>query len=350
VRVGDLESLHSHGCPPTVDILDCLNVLASDEGHNLVVITSGRPKHLVSDWFSSAPNVGLAAEHGFYLRLPSLTGDKWTCILPPSGIDLSWMTPTFELMRHYARRTQGSFIENKGSALVWQFRDADPELGQRQAAELTAALEDILSGGSYGVNVTAGKGYVEVKLDGVNKGVAALNILGKLGNLRGPPDFILCVGDDRSDEFMFEAVNATVPVSPPPALVEVQRMSSSENLGSVPRKPTKFMSLQDLGLIGGDEDSSDQNDSVTESPIVERKGAADVFTVKVGRKQSHSKFFLEDVEEVTRLMHALRKTAQETQKKLTVGVVNSTRNRPGGLIGTSPGKWKPLGDELFKEE
>ena len=346
VRLGDMDDLHAHGSPPNLDVLDCLKSLAADSSQNLVVITSGRPKRLLADWFSSAANVGLAAEHGFYLKVPLLTGETWSCLLPLSGIDLSWMTPSFELMRHYTRRTQGSFIENKGSALVWQFRDADPELGHRQAVELTAALEDLLAGGSFGVNVTAGKGYVEVKLDGVNKGAAALNILGKLSNFRGPPDFVLCVGDDRSDEFMFEAVNAAFPTAQPPALVEVKRMNSAENMGSIGKKPTKFMSLQDLGLIGGDEDSSDPNDSsaMGDSPIVERKTAPDVFTVKVGRKQSHAKYFLEDVEEVTRLMHALRRAAQETPKKLTMGVVNSIRT-----MGVSPSKWRPLGDSVFRE-
>ena len=115
------------------------------------------------------------------------------------------------------------------------------------------------------------------------------------------------------------------------------------------------MSLQDLGLIGGDEDLSDVNESpvIEDSSSIEKKTTPDIFTIKVGRKQSHAKYFVEDVEEVTRLMHALRKAAQETQKKLTMGVVNSMslpRNKViSGLLGSSPTKWRPLGDVVFRE-
>lgn len=49
----------------------------------------------------------------------------------------------------------------------------------------------------YPVSVMSGKGYVEVKLRGVNKGHAVEKVLRKLSNLHGDVDFILCVGDDR---------------------------------------------------------------------------------------------------------------------------------------------------------
>ena len=34
---------------------------------------------------------------------------------------MAWKHIAFELMVQYVKRTQGSFIENKGSALVWQY-------------------------------------------------------------------------------------------------------------------------------------------------------------------------------------------------------------------------------------
>ncbi|KFG61324.1 trehalose-phosphatase [Toxoplasma gondii RUB] len=120
--------------------------------------------------------------------------------------DFTWKQVAIELMLQYVKRTQGSFIENKGSALVFQYRDADPDFGSMQAKDLSNYLGELLFG--YPVSVMSGKGYVEVKLRGVNKGHAVEKVLRKLSNLHGDVDFVLCVGDDRSDEDMFAVINA----------------------------------------------------------------------------------------------------------------------------------------------
>jgi trehalose-phosphatase len=48
-----------------------------------------------------------------------------------------------------------------------------------------------------------GKGYVEVKPKGINKGEFASFILREEILNKKPPDFICCIGDDTSDEEMF---------------------------------------------------------------------------------------------------------------------------------------------------
>lgn len=108
------------------------------------------------------------------------------------------------MFKHYAHRTQGSYIENKGSALVWTYRDSDPEFGRWQAKELGHHLREFMCG--FPVEVVEGKGYIEVKTAGINKGSAVNKILSKITKIRGDPDFVLCIGDDRSDEDMFEVV------------------------------------------------------------------------------------------------------------------------------------------------
>jgi len=61
------------------------------------------------------------------------------------------------------------------------------------------------------VVVVSGKSYVEVKRCDVDKGVAVSRVLAEMRRqCRSDveiPQFILCIGDDRSDEDMFEAVN-----------------------------------------------------------------------------------------------------------------------------------------------
>ncbi len=45
----------------------------------------------------------------------------------------------------YAESTDGSWIEAKESALVWHYRDADPDFGDWQSKELLDHLEGVLS-------------------------------------------------------------------------------------------------------------------------------------------------------------------------------------------------------------
>lgn len=138
--------------------------------------------------------------------MPHVTGKQWTCAA--QEVDDTWKTYAFEIMRHFVNRTQGTFIENKGSALVWQYREADQHLGSWQAKELSSHLQELLFG--FDVDVTNGTGYVEVSVRGVNKGVAVATLLEKATQVMGTVDFVLCIGDDASDEAMFEAVNKLV--------------------------------------------------------------------------------------------------------------------------------------------
>lgn len=65
-------------------------------------------------------------------------------------------------------------------------------------------MEGVLS--NEPVNVSSGVSIVEVKPQGVSKGGAVERILLQTADAGTPPDFILCIGDDRSDEDMFTAI------------------------------------------------------------------------------------------------------------------------------------------------
>lgn len=59
------------------------------------------------------------------------------------GAYLSLLAPQ-TIMNIYAQRTHGTYVENKGSALLWQFRDADPEFGWLQSKEMEDHLTTVL--------------------------------------------------------------------------------------------------------------------------------------------------------------------------------------------------------------
>ncbi len=103
-------------------------------------------------------------------------------------------------MEPYVERCEGSFIEVKQASVVWQYRDCDIELGKAFAKVITLDLENNFRS----LNIVNGKGYVEVKPQGISKGAFASFILKQEIKRGKTPDFILAIGDDTTDELMFQ--------------------------------------------------------------------------------------------------------------------------------------------------
>ena len=65
------------------------------------------------------------------------------------------------VMKLYTETTDGSYIERKESALVWNYQYADPDFGSCQAKELLDHLESVLA--NEPVTVKSSQHIVEVK-------------------------------------------------------------------------------------------------------------------------------------------------------------------------------------------
>lgn len=73
-------------------------------------------------------NLGLVAENGFYLR--DIGSTEWEALV--AHVDFSWKKMALPILQVYQESTDGSCIESKESALVWHYRDADPDFGSWQ--------------------------------------------------------------------------------------------------------------------------------------------------------------------------------------------------------------------------
>lgn len=212
--------------------------------------------------------------------------------------------------------------------MVWQYRDSDPEFGLWQAKELSQHLQEFMVG--YPVEVLSGKGYIEVKLAGINKGAAVDRILSRISRVRGDPDFILCIGDDRSDEDMFEVINDLITKSNDEKdgkieedLDEDHQSSSSQNrkslksglVGSTPhtmlhgnqsQNPLEgnTMSLLGRSKLGGSFMNSLAN-LASNDPAERGADPLPFFSVTVGQKPSKARYFVHDTEEVSEILDAL---------------------------------------------
>lgn len=75
--------------------------------------------------------------------------------------DFAWKRIAEPVMKSYMEATDGSSVETKESALVWHYRDADPDFGSWQAMELLDHLENVLA--NEPVAVKKGQHIIEVK-------------------------------------------------------------------------------------------------------------------------------------------------------------------------------------------
>jgi len=216
---------------PTGAMKETLETLCADE-KNVVFVVSGKELYAVSDFFGDVKGLGLGAEHGFYYKWPAGRGDdvivphrttspphsspidvivggksKWMTIRALG--DQTWMKAAKMMMEIYAQRTHGTYIEQKGNELIWQFRDADPEFGFMQSKELESHLQEMMK--VYNVEVLRGggvaDGYIEARPRGVSKGLFINHALATMKTAGRTPDFVLAIGDDNSDEPMFDALN-----------------------------------------------------------------------------------------------------------------------------------------------
>jgi trehalose 6-phosphate synthase/phosphatase len=160
----------------------------------IVFIISGRSQAFLEEQLGSIPNIGISAEHGYFLRMPG--SSSWIETHP--SCDVSWKEHVFPVLEGFTADTPGSFIEDKLASVTWHYRLADQVAGERQAAAchkaILASVPQDLS-----IEIINGKKNLEVRPLHANKGLVVERILKIYDNV----DFILCCGDDRTDEDMF---------------------------------------------------------------------------------------------------------------------------------------------------
>jgi trehalose 6-phosphate synthase/phosphatase len=176
---------------PNKDLLQLLNIISADRKTEATII-SGRDSATLEEWFKDI-SINLVAEHGASVRVKD---GSWK---HETSLDQSWkplIRPTLEL---FVQRSPGSFIEEKHHTLAWHYRNVDPELGFIRSRELLDSLHHLLR--NTPLHIIDGNKVIEVRVAGVDKGTVARKFLEEQDY-----DFILAVGDDKTDEDMFRAL------------------------------------------------------------------------------------------------------------------------------------------------
>lgn len=169
---------------PTESLLQLLSAL-SEKGR--VVIITGRDKQTIDKWIQNSA-VEIYAEHGTLHRKSGIW-ENFTS-------DTRWRGPAEEIINFYVERSPGSLLESKETALCFHYRQCSKDIQEKQSEACRNSLY-MLFKDFENLEVVEGKAVVEIRCSGKNKGDVVRDIADGY-------DFVLCAGDDVTDESMFE--------------------------------------------------------------------------------------------------------------------------------------------------
>lgn len=177
---------------PTKVVKERLSKLASDH-KNDVVIVSGRDRKTLDNWLD-IEHLALVAEHGTWKK--GADSNHWNMFGKFSN---TWKDSVIPLLKKWVERVPKSFIEEKEYTVAWHYRQVDPEAAAIVTKEILFELTTFIS--AVAAEAVHDNKVIEIKNIGANKGAAAQQWLKKKKY-----DFILAIGDARTDEDLFSSL------------------------------------------------------------------------------------------------------------------------------------------------
>ncbi len=172
---------------PDDELINLINRLI-DTGADVAII-SGRGRESLENWFDD-PRLSIITDHGVWMRR-NATWDEL------EYLKTEWKDIIRPIMESFVDRTPGAFIEEKNYSLAWHYRQSDQDMAEIRTRELKIVLTTFVA--DNGLAVLDGDKVLEIKSSMINKGRAAAKLIAGQSY-----DFIFAIGDDRTDEFMFE--------------------------------------------------------------------------------------------------------------------------------------------------
>jgi trehalose 6-phosphate synthase/phosphatase len=154
-----------------------------------VFIISGRGHDDIDKLLDHLP-INIISEHGAMIKEDS----EWKKMM--SANDL-WKSSIIPILSQAASDCPKSFVEEKKFSLAWHYRNADSQEGYAYSRELIRILKTVTD--SYNLKILDGNKVVEILTNEIGKGKAVKKLIEKNNY-----DFILSIGDDTTDEEMFE--------------------------------------------------------------------------------------------------------------------------------------------------
>jgi len=180
---------HPKDASPDEQLYTLLDTLAAQDDTEVAII-SGRDRATLEAWFGHK-DYTLITDHGVWLRKK---GQGWESL---ERLKTDWKENIRPILENFSDSTPGTFTEEKDYSLAWHYRKADSDLANLRTMELKHVLTGLLANNA--LSVLEGNKVLEVKSSSINKGRAASRLTEGAGY-----GFILSIGDDWTDEYMFE--------------------------------------------------------------------------------------------------------------------------------------------------
>jgi trehalose 6-phosphate synthase/phosphatase len=285
------EILGTSGNKPPPEVVEALTRLCADQ-RNTVFVVSGDSAENVLTAIGHIPRLGLAVSNGACfsppLDNPSMERRRWLNF--DLGVDWDAVKKVaLPVLSKYTARSNGSFVKLTKFSIGWSYYSCDPEWGSLQAMYLVMELENELR--SFDVRFVTLKGIVEVVPRKLNKGLIVKKVLQDTtmrSDAEGDGvDFILCCGDDISDEKMFSSVYNF--------LSELGDEHAHQYGTGVP----PVFEDQPAGRRTVSSSQMDTlMDTTTNTSITKVPDPIYAFTVAVGKKETHACTYVNDAQEV----------------------------------------------------
>jgi trehalose 6-phosphate synthase/phosphatase len=172
---------------PSERVFEVLKKLASCEAK--VVIVTGRGPADIDKIIGHLP-LYIIAEHGVMSKANGTWEKKF-------DVYNEWKRNVLPLLNQITLTCPNSFVEEKHFSLAWHYRNVEPVNAYLHSRELIRLLQSSVQ--LHGLRVIDGNKVIEVTPAQIGKG-KAIQALIEQHNY----DFILCIGDDKTDEDMFQ--------------------------------------------------------------------------------------------------------------------------------------------------
>ncbi len=157
---------------------------------NKVMLISGRDGDTLQTWFNNG-KIDIVAEHGSAYK--EAGSEEWKY---PSDVSTDWKEEVKNVIANYISQVPGSFLEEKKYSIAWHYRGIEnmDEEGIRMG--LSKDLSQL--SGFPNFDILHGNKVIEIKSNKTNKGKFVKKYISEKDF-----DFVLAIGDDMTDEDMF---------------------------------------------------------------------------------------------------------------------------------------------------
>jgi len=233
---------------PTPDIMQALRVL-SDDPHNVVVVVTSLTRLKLGTIFAGFKNLTLVTSNGLVFSwgqnminsddrisqhevmnavVPAVSPDDYSfgnVQIDDEGRMWSYLDYKIDwkavcnisvpIIQKYTFRTNGTSLSQRVPGVGWSYFGADPDWGEKQAIQLKLDLEAALA--NYDVKIVSeNSGSLEIVPMRFTKGSVVEAVFDRVLSFRAGllPTFAFVIGDEVSDDNMFDAFYELVASSP----------------------------------------------------------------------------------------------------------------------------------------